>query len=218
MKLPFTTEQFFKVIEAYNVTIFPAQWIILVLGVFCLFLLHSSYPARNRIIGTYLGALWIWSGIVYHLIFFTGINKAAYVFGGIFILQGLLILFNTYHNNRLNFTFEQKTRAYVGYFFVLYGLVIYPIVSYFVEGSFERTIMIGLPCPTTIVTFGLFILTSKVFPKYLLIIPTLWAIAGLSAAINIGVVQDVMIMISALTALLLLAGRKTVTVSVSSKS
>lgn len=213
MKLPFTTEQFFNVIEEYNVTIFPVQWIILGLGVFCLFLLHSSSPARNKLIGTFIGALWIWTGLVYHLIFFTAINKAAYVFGGIFIFQGLLILFNTFQKSRLNFNFEQKTRGYIGYFFVLYGLIIYPIVSYFVEGSLERTILIGLPCPSTIVTFGLFILTSKAFPKYLLIIPTLWAIVGLSAAINIGVVQDVMIMISALTAVIVLAGRKTISVS-----
>lgn len=208
MKLPFTTEQFFNVIEKYNLTMFPFQLIILLLGIVCLFLLHSEFYAKHKLIGIYLGVLWIWIGISYHLVFFTVINKAAFLFGGIFILQGLFILFNTFVKNRLIFTFAFQIKDYPGYFFILYGLIIYPIISYLAEGSFERTIVMGLPCPSTILTFGFFILTNNKFPKYLLIIPSLWAVVGLSAAINIGVYQDVMILIAALTADIILIRRK----------
>ena len=208
MKLPFTTEQFFNVIEKYNLTMFPFQLIILLLGLICLFLLHSKISSKDKLIGIYLGVLWIWIGVGYHLTFFTVINKAAFLFGGIFILQGLLILFYTFIKNRLVFTFTLQTKDYLGYFFILYGLIIYPIISYFVEGSFEKTIIMGLPCPSTIFTFGLFMLTNNKFPKYLLIIPSLWAVVGLSAAINIGVIQDVMILIAAITADIILIRRK----------
>lgn len=208
MKMPFTTEQFFAVIEKYNVTMFPFQIIILLLGIVCLFFLHSKLLAKDKLIGLYIGILWIWIGIAYHLAFFTEINKAAYLFGGIFILQGLLILFNTFIKNRLAFTFTFQIKDYLGFFFILYGLIIYPIISYLVEGSFEKTIIMGLPCPSTIFTFGLFMLTNNKFPKYLLIIPSLWAVVGLSAAINIGVFQDVMILIAALTADIILIRRK----------
>ena len=207
MKLPFTPEQFFNLIEKYNLTIAPFQIIILLLGIICLILLHTKSSAKDKLIGTYLGLLWIWIGIAYHLIFFTIINKAAYIFGGLFILQGLLILFTSLFKNRLIFTFTFKTKDYFGYFFILYGLIIYPIISYLVEGSCERTIVMGLPCPSTIFTFGFFLLTSNKFPKYLLIIPTLWAIVGLSAAINIGVTQDLMIIIAAITADIILLRR-----------
>ncbi|MCX6306495.1 MAG: DUF6064 family protein [Bacteroidetes bacterium] len=200
MKIPFTTEQFFTVIEKYNVTLFPFQIIILLLGIACLFLLHAKSSAKDQIIGLCLGMLWIWTGIAYHLFFFTVINKAAFMFGGIFILQGLMILFSTLIKNRLVFTFSLHPKDYAGYFFILYGLIFYPVISYFAEGSFERTIVLGLPCPSTIVTFGFFILTGTKFPKYLLVIPSLWAVVGLSAAINIGVYQDVMILIAAITA------------------
>lgn len=210
MKLPFTTEQFFNVIETYNFEMFPFQWIILLLGIFCLFLLHSKISSKDQLIGIYLGVLWIWMGVAYHLTFFTVINKAAFLFGGFFILQGLFILFSSFIHNRLIFTFTFQTKDYLGYFFILYGLIIYPIISYFVEGSFEKTIMMGLPCPSTIFTFGFFILANHRFPKYLLIIPSIWAVLGLSAAINIGVFQDVMILIAAITADLLLFRRKKV--------
>jgi hypothetical protein len=208
MRMPFTTEQFFNVIANYNVMMFPFQIILFLSGIVSLFFLHSKILTKDKLIGIYLGILWMWIGIAYHLAFFTVINKAAYLFGGIFILQGLLILFNALIKNRLIFTFSFQTKDYLGYFFILYGLIIYPIISYFAEGSFERTIVMGLPCPSTIFTFGFFILTNNKFPKYLLIIPSLWAVVGLSAAINIGVFQDVMIIIAAITADIMLIRRK----------
>ncbi len=208
MQLPFTTEQFFNIIEKYNLSVFPFQLIIILLGVGCLFLLHSKLLSKDKLIGVYLGVLWLWIGAVYHLTFFTCINKAAFLFGAIFILQGLLTLFYTLAKNRLAFKFSYHVKDYLGYFFILYGLIIYPIISYFVEGSFKMTIIMGLPCPSTIFTFGLFLLSTNKLPKILLIIPSLWAIVGLSAAINIGVYQDVMILIAALTANIFLIVRK----------
>lgn len=208
MKLPFTIEQFFNVIEKYNLLLFPFQLIILILGIGCIYFLHSRFLVKDKLIGIYISVLWIWIGIAYHFAFFTVINKAAFLFGGVFVIQGLLTLFYTFRKDKLNFSFSLKPKNYLGYFFILYGLIFYPIISFFVEGSIEKTISIGLPCPSTIFTFGFFILASNKFPKCLLIIPSLWAIVGLSAAINIGVIQDIMIIIAAITADILLIKRR----------
>ena len=200
MKIPFTTEQFFSVFEKYNSTVFPFQWIIILLGMFTLFLIHSKYSSKNKLIGSFLGLLWVWTGIVYHIIFFTAINKLAFVFGGFFILQGLLILINTFLKDKLSFSFSSQTKNYFGYFFILFGLIIYPIISYLVQGSFNRTIALGLPCPSTIFTFGFFMMAGNKLPKYLLIIPSLWAIVGVGAAIQFGVYQDFVMPITAIIA------------------
>lgn len=208
MKTPFTTEQFFNMFEKYNSTIFPFQMIILLLGMVGLFLLHSKYSFKNILIGGYLGLLWLWTGFAYHIGFFAEINKAAFIFGGIFILQGLLILFNTFVKGRLIFDFIPKTKDYLGYFFILFGLVIYPIIGYFMVDSLTQIISLGLPCPTTILTFGFLMLADNKFPKYLLIIPSLWALIGLSAAINFGVYQDFMMIIAAILADVILIKRK----------
>ncbi|RMA58757.1 DUF6064 family protein [Ulvibacter antarcticus] len=198
MEIPFTTEQFFSVFEEYNSTVFPFQWIIILLGMFALFLIHSKHSSKNKLIGSFLGLLWVWIGIVYHIIFFTAINKLAFVFGGFFILQGVLILINTFLKDRLIFSFSSHTKNYFGYFFIIFGFIVYPIISYFVHGSFNRTIALGLPCPSTIFTFGLFMMASNKFPKYLLIIPSLWAVVGLGAAIQFGVYQDFVMPITAI--------------------
>jgi hypothetical protein len=208
MEVPFTTEQFFDVFEKYNSTLFPLQLIILLLGIVGLFLLHSKHSLKNKLIGGYLGLLWLWMGFVYHIRFFTEINEAAYIFGAIFILQGLLILYNAFVKDRLIFAFIPQIKDYIGYFFILFGLIIYPLIGYSIINSFSKTISLGLPCPTTILTFGFLMLTSAKFPKYLLIIPSLWAIIGLSAAMNFGVYQDFMMFISAIIAGVILIKRK----------
>jgi len=195
MKTPFTQDQFFQVFEQYNQAIFPGQIIILLLGLAALYLLHSAYSAKSKLLSGFLGLLWIWTGLVYHIAFFSGINPAALVFGGIFILQGALILVYSVRN-RISFAIRRQAKSYVGYFFILFGLIVYPLMAYFTKGSPSLIISLGLPCPTTIFTFGFFMLADSKFPKPLLIIPTLWAVVGLSAAINFGVYQDFMIIIS----------------------
>jgi hypothetical protein len=199
MKTPFTTEQFFNVFEKYNIGVFPIQILFILAGMLALFILHSNYSFKNKFIGCFLGFLWLWIGLIYHIKFFTSINKPAFVFGAIFIVQGLLLLIITF-SKKLDFVFIKSTKHYIAYFFIAFGLIIYPVIGFLAEGSIYRTISLGLPCPSTIFTFGFLMLANNKFPKYLLIIPSLWAIIGLSAAINFGVYQDFMILIAAITA------------------
>ena len=208
IRLPFTAQEFFSVFERYNEAIFPMQFLILLLGVTGIILIHSRSPIKRKSIAVLLGFLWLWTGSVYHIGFFSAINKAAYVFGGLFILQGLFILYEAYVRNKLTFGFRGHLIDFLGYFFILFGLVVYPAISFAFEKSLARTITLGLPCPSTILTFGFLMLAERNLPKYLLIIPSLWAVIGLSAALNFGVYQDLMMIVAALLANLMLIGRK----------
>ncbi|HEY3371943.1 MAG TPA: DUF6064 family protein [Prolixibacteraceae bacterium] len=207
MTTPFSIEQFFYVFEQYNLAVFPGQLIIAFLGLVGLVLLHSKAPFKNGFIGIFLGALWIWTGLIYHIEFFSKINQAAFLFGDLFIIQGLLILYNSF-KDRFHFSFEPQLKDYAGYFFILFGLIIYPLIGLVSHGSLMKTISLGLPCPSVIFTFGFLILTKSHFPKYLLLIPSLWAIVGLSAVVNFGVYPDLMILISAISAIVLVGFRK----------
>lgn len=200
MKVPFTTDQFFSVFEHYNHAIFPGQFFILLLGLLSVILIHTQRPSKEKLTGFILGILWIWAGAVYHIGFFAAINPVARIFGILFILQGLFILYSIFQN-RLRFNFGNKAPDYMGYFFILFGTIIYPIIGLLIHEEPSKIISLGLPCPTTIFTFGLFILARKYFPKYLLIIPVLWAVVGLSAAVNFGVYQDLMLIVAAVCAL-----------------
>lgn len=207
MNLPFTKEQFYAVFDAYNSTVMPVQILFLLAGIACFALVRSGVAWKDKYIGSCLGFLWIWAGAVYHLAFFTGINKAAWVFGGLFILQGLLIVYHTLSSKRLQFRSGNRVRDLAGFLFAIYGLGLYPLFGFLFEGTSGRIISAGLPCPTTILTFGFFLVAANGFPWHLLIIPAIWSVIGLNAAFSFGVYQDLMLPVAAFFTVILLLTR-----------
>ena len=81
MDLPFTVEQFLQVFRNYNQSIFPLQIFFYLLAVTIIFCSVKRIAGADKIVNSILTFLWLWMGIVYHLLFFTTINKAAYLFG-----------------------------------------------------------------------------------------------------------------------------------------
>lgn len=199
--MPFTTEQFFIVFREYNLFVYPSQIIILLLGLVSIFIVRLKIISSVKMLGVFLAVLWIWIGYVYHIIFFSTINSAAIVFGIFFIIQGILFLFAFLFGKKIEFKTENTFQMFTGYFFIIFGIILYPLIGMILGKSLDVTISLGLPCPSVIYTFGIFILAGKSLPKYLLIIPTLWALLGFFAAVKFGVYQDVMLPISAIASI-----------------
>jgi hypothetical protein len=67
----------------------------------------------------------------------------------------------------------------------------------------------SLPCPTVIFTFGVLCLAGRSVPLTLLLIPTLWAVIGTSAALTLEVPEDFGLPIAAvITVMVLVAQRR----------
>ncbi|XZO04424.1 MAG: DUF6064 family protein [Microcoleus sp.] len=188
--MPFTTEQFLQVFEKYNQTIFPMQFVLTLVGIMAVGLAVSRKPFANKIISGLLGFLWLWAGIIYHLIFFTKISPPAYVFGALFVFQGWLFLYEGVVKNSLSFRASQKFYGILGAIFITYALVIYPLIGYALGRTFPASPTFGTPCQTTIFTFGFLLWTDKKIPSSLLIVPILWSIVGTSAALSFGIKED----------------------------
>lgn len=195
--IPFTTEQFFQVFEQYNQAIYPVQFVLILIAIVAIVLAASHQPFRKQIISGLLGFLWLWTRIVYHLIFFTAISPPAYLFGTLFIFQGLLFLYEGVARNRLSFRASRRFDGILGAIFIAYALVIYPIVGYALGRIFPASPTFGAPCPTTIFTFGLLLWTDREISLSLLIIPVLWSIVGTSAALSFGVKEDFGLLVAA---------------------
>ena len=86
--LPFSREEFLAVFVSYNESIWPVHAVAYLAGILAVVLLCRPGPASERIVSTILAVFWIWTGIVYHCLFFSKINKAAYLFGALFLAQG----------------------------------------------------------------------------------------------------------------------------------
>ena len=209
LKTPITTDKFFSIFEKYNNSIFPVQIILFLLSICEFIAIGSRFRQKDKFVAGFLGVLWLWMGIGYHIAFFSGISRIALGYGVLFILQGLFLLWEGVLLYNLKFVFKNSIQSYFGYFFILYGLIIYPVVGYLIEPNLSRTISVGLPCPTLILTFGFLILCDIKFSKFLLIIPSLWAVIGIIGVIKLGVYQDAIMLIAAIIAdVLILRSKK----------
>lgn len=86
MDLPFTIEQFLGIFEKYNLAVWPMQIVLILIAVLTLILSLKKISYSDKTISIILSFFWLWIGIVYHLAYFTAINKAAYLFGVLFII------------------------------------------------------------------------------------------------------------------------------------
>src|SRR5687768_4735021 len=127
MKLPFTTEQFLNVFRNYNLSVFPLQIVLFLLAVTAILFAIKKTAYANSIINLVLSLLWLWMGIVYHLMNFTEINKAAYIFGAAFILQGLLFLYFGVIKSELSYSFRKEGKKLAGAALIVFALLIYPL-------------------------------------------------------------------------------------------
>jgi uncharacterized membrane protein HdeD (DUF308 family) len=198
LKIPFTTEQFFLVFEKYNQTIFPMQAVLILVAIASVTLAANPKPSANKTISILLGFLWLWAGVVYHLTFFTEISPPAYVFGVLFVFQGLLFLYEGVVRNRLSFRASRRLNGILGAILIVYALAIYPLIGYALGRIFPTSPTFGVPCPTTIFTFGLLLWTDKKIPLNLLIVPVLWSLVGTSAALSFGIKEDFGLLVAAM--------------------
>lgn len=205
MSVPFTTEQFLEVFESYNRTVWPMQMVLILAGVIAPYLAVRKQSGRP--ISVILAFLWLWMGVVYHILNFAGINKAAYVFGVLFIFQAGVFLYYGVFKNSLSFGYRADGYGVTGLVLLIYALVIYPALGYMLGHVYPQSPTFGLPCPTTIFTFGILLWTDKRVPLMVLVIPFLWSIIGFTAALSLGIREDTGLLVAGLLATGLLALR-----------
>jgi hypothetical protein len=212
MELPFTFEEFLTVFETYNLSVFPMQVVFYLFAALAIFLSWRKRRWSDKGVAGILSIFWLWMGIVYHILLFATINTAAYIFGGLFIIQAGLFLWTGVYHNKLRFSLAHNIVGFAGMFLMIFALIIYPALSYSLRNVYPFSPTFGLPCPTTIFTFGIFLLLDEKYTRVILIIPFLWSLIGLSAALALGIEEDISLLVSALLTigLLMLKHRKNV--------
>jgi hypothetical protein len=203
---PFTADQFFEVFAAYNTAVWPFQ-LLLVAGAaaVAIFAWRSSGKA-GRTTTAFLAILWIWAGLAYHLGQFTRINPAAYLFAGLFVLQGMLFGWASWRGD-LRFAAPDGGSWKIGALAVVYALVIYPLLGWSLGQRWPAMPTFGAPCPSAIFTFGILLWTRERVPVRLLVIPSLWAVLTAPMAVGWGVWEDAPMPILALFTVVILSLR-----------
>jgi hypothetical protein len=202
--LPFTLEQFTDVFVAYNIGVWPAQVVAYLAGFGMIVLVLRPSKTGHRIVGAALAAMWVWTGVAYHGLYFSAINKAALIFGALFVLQGLVLFHAAVISSRLRFGPSSGPTAWLGWTFVIYASIIYPLIGLWAGHRYPGMPMFGItPCPLTIFTLGLLSVTTAPVSWWLLLIPFIWSLIGGSAAFLLGVPQDWPLLLSGIAILLI---------------
>jgi hypothetical protein len=198
MNPPFTQAQFFEVFSRYNEDLMPLQIALFLLGLSAFGAMVVRRRDSDRVVSAILAGLWLWMGVVYHLIYFREINPAASAFGAMFIAAAAIFAWTGVVQRRLVFDCESRARRIAGHALIAYALVGYPLLSAMLGREFPEMPTFGLPCPTTIFTIGMLAFLSAPLPRYVFVIPIGWAFLGSQAAFLLGVYEDFGLLVAGL--------------------
>jgi hypothetical protein len=210
MRTPFTTAEFFDVFRQYNEAVWPVQAGFVAVAVLVSVLVGVRARHAERLMWLVLGALWVWMGAVYHLTFFSVINPAAVLFGGLFIGQGLLFLLSGLSQPAQATQTRTDGITLSGIVFVAYALLIYPLIGYARGHGYPDAPTFGVPCPTTIFTFGILLWAGRAIRLRLIVIPALWSVLAVPAALSFGVIEDLGLLVAGVagTAMIVVRNRR----------
>jgi hypothetical protein len=204
--LSFTLEDFLMVLESYNLTIWPLQIFAYLCGILALIFAIKKTSHSHRIILVILSLLWLWNGIVFCPIFWAPTYKSAYLFGVFCIIQGIIFL-RGIHKKDISIGPHTNLYTLIGILFVVYSMFGYQLIGYSLGHIYPKFFPFGLvPCPTTIFTFGLFLMTFKKCPKYYLVVPFILAMGGFLAAYR-GILEDIGLIIVGLVGTIMILKR-----------
>ena len=201
--LPFSREAFFAVFAAYNTAVWPAQLFLYGLVAALVVLVVRDRPRAYLAVSLGLGLLWVWTGVLYHWWHFTAINRLAWGFGALFVIQGALFVATGIGGPRLQIGRPRGWHGWIGGGLVTYALVVYPFWGLASGHPAREVPVLGVPCPTTIFTLGLLFWAVRPIPRHLLVIPLVWAFVGSTAVFLLGVLQDVGLLVAGLLGWLL---------------
>ena len=200
MRLPFTTEQFLDVFVRYNDAVWPAPLGLVVLAIGAVAYSLRDWPRDGRRVSAILAVLWVWPAVVYHFGFFASVTPAAVVFALAFAVQGGLFAWLAMRTSTLSYRPRADAAGVIGAILMMYAVIGYPVVGYLVGHRYPAAPTFGVPCPTTIFTFGLLFWSTGPHARRLAVVPMLWTIVATSATVNFGMIEDVGLIVAAICA------------------
>ena len=203
MQLPFTHEQFLEVFGAYNTVVWPAAALLWLATARVMWAFYRGGAESSRAVTVLLAVHWAWSGAVYHLVYFRAINRAAVLFGSLFIIEAVLLAWLGFGSQRLRFD-PSTAWARVGALLIVYALA-YPALGPLFGLEYPRLPLFGVPCPTTILTAGALLFAPPRQARWVAVIPLLWAVVGGSAAFVLGIRADLALVLAGVVLLVYIA-------------
>jgi len=208
--LPFSREAFFALFHSYNAAIYPVPLVMLLAALIAVLCLFKTKNIGGRAIAAILSLFWLWTGGVFHAVYFTPLNFLAPVYVVFFLLQACALLVVGVFLGRLDFHFDRSPIAWIGMVLAMLALLGYPLVEKLTGAPVSDLRFVGTaPGPTALFTVGLLLTVKKRMPALALVLIPL---AALGVEIFTGYVLklpfDIYIPAAACLAALLILAKK----------
>jgi hypothetical protein len=194
-----SAEQFLQFFAHYNQHIFPLQ-IVVYAGALAvlIFVFFKRRQTANIAAKAYLGFLWLWTGIVFFFFFFNEEGLFSYIVGSLFIIEGLLFVTDIFLK-KIDFTTNlEHWQKYAALFFICFSLLFYYAIGCAVGHVYPKAPAFGVtPCPLTLFTLALLLLTIKKPVIRFSIVPLLWSVVTLGAVQKWHIWEDLAVVTAA---------------------
>ena len=200
----------FQAFSKYNQAIWPIQIAAYALAAFVILLAVKRVKYSDNIILFILSFYWLWAGIVCLFGFLAPDFPIFYMLGVMAVFQGILFLYFGFksENKLLSFSFKADIYGMTGAIYIIYALIIYPIIGYLTGHPLHNYPVFGVaPCPVCIFTLGLLIIARRRFPLILLIVPLIESLLGIIPTL-LGLYADIGLIIAGLVGFYLIMRKR----------
>jgi hypothetical protein len=198
--LMFSSRSYYRLIESYNATIWPAHVLALVAGIIVIGAIAQSRPHLRRSAALVVAAAWGWVAWAYQLERYAEINTAAPYFAAAFAVQALLLCWLAYRPANAANAAPAPQPVALG----LTGLAIfaYPLLALARDtGTWRQAEVFGIaPDPTIIATLGMLLAWRA--PAIFWLIPVSWCLVSGATLMELKINHAWLLPALALTAVL----------------
>jgi hypothetical protein len=177
--LLFSPRTYYRLLELYNLAIWPAQLVWLGLGIHSAVLLQRGGQRPARTVAAILAGAWLWVAVAFHLQRFATINWAAVYYAAAFVVQAALLVWLGVIRGELAVHAAKRGLERAGFALFLFALFVYPLIGRGLDRPWTQVEVFGVaPDPTVAATLGFVLLASARARWVLLLVPILWCAVG----------------------------------------
>jgi Family of unknown function (DUF6064) len=202
--LLFSPRTYYRMFELYHDEVWPIHVVVLASLVVIAVLLRREEEWSGRVIAAVLAAWWLWVAVAFHLERYATVNWAARYFAALFVIQGLLLLWQGVVRARLQFELSAQRTAYAAVGLLLVAFALEPVAGVIAGRTWRQVELFGVtPDPTAIATLAFLAMSTPRPNRALVVLPIVWCAIGGATLWALGSPEAWVVLLAGLAGLVL---------------
>lgn len=181
--LMYTPRSFERLLEAYNIWLFPGQAVALVAGVGLVWVAWRGREREWRAALMLLGVSWLWIAWAFFHVRLSTIDLAGPYYAYGFALEGSLLLWAGWKYRQNKYPLDTQSRPF-NTAVILMAVFVLPLLAPFLGSSWKAIALFGItPDATALATLSMLVLARRWLST---IVPLLWCVISGALFWNFG--------------------------------